>query len=118
MRRLRLVILVALAVTACADGASTPGPNDGASLDFNAKATIVVDDSGISPAVTQSRVGDAITVINRGTKDHGLTSDTIETGTLRPGESTTVFFTVPGSIELRDRADPSHSARIEVSAAG
>jgi plastocyanin len=117
MRRLLLAALTALVVTGCASGPSTPGPNDGASLDFTAKATIVIDDSGIRPELTQARVGDAITVTNRGTKDHGLTSETVDTGTLRPGESTTIFLTAAGTIDVQDRADASHKARIEVSAA-
>ena len=117
MRRILLVAFTALLVTSCNNGPDKPGPRDGDSFDFDIKATIVVDDSGIRPDLTQGQVGDAITVTNRGTKDHGLTSDTIDTGTLRPGESTTVFFTEPGSIEVRDRADPSYRARIEVSSA-
>jgi plastocyanin len=117
MRRLLLAALTALVVTACASGPSKPGPNDGASLDFTTKATIVVDDGGIRPELTQVRVGDAITVTNRGTNDHGLTSDTIDTGTLHPGESTTVFLTETGIIEVHDRADSSHKARIDVSGA-
>ena len=115
VRRLGLAVVVVLLATGCHQGASTPGRGDGASLDFDIKATIVVDDSGIHPDVTQGRVGEAITVTNRGTKDRGLTSDTIETGTLRPGESTTLFLTETGTIEVRDRTDPSHEARIEVS---
>jgi plastocyanin len=117
MRRLVLVALTALVAVACASGPSKPGPNDGASLDFNAKATITIDDGGIRPEVTQAHEGDAVTVTNRGTKDHGLTSDTIDTGTLHPGESTTVFLTATGTVDLHDRADSSHTARIEVSAA-
>ncbi len=39
------------------------------------------------------QVGDAITVVNKGTGDHGLTSTSIDTGTLHPGESTLVFLT-------------------------
>lgn len=115
VRRLCLAVLVAALAAGCAQGAPKPGPNDGAGLNFNIKATIVIDDSGIRPDLTQGRVGDAITVTNRGTKDHGLTSESIDTGTLRPGESTTVFFIETGSIEVRDRSDPSHKARIEVS---
>jgi plastocyanin len=107
------VVLVALLV-GCASGPAKPGPNDGASLNFDIKATIVVDDGAITPAVMNAKVGDAISVTNRGTKDHGLTSDKIETGTLRPGESTTVFLTEAGTVELHDRADASHTARIEV----
>ncbi|MEY2423792.1 MAG: hypothetical protein QOI95_3859 [Acidimicrobiaceae bacterium] len=116
MRRPLLIALIALVVTGCASSPSKPGPDDGASLDFTSKLTIVVDDTGITPPVTKGRVGDAITVTNRGTRDHGLTSDTIETGTLRAGESTTVFLTETGTVEVHDRADPSHTSRIEVSA--
>jgi plastocyanin len=115
MRQLLTAALIALVLTACYDGPAKPGPGDGSTLDFTSKATIVVDDNGIQPAVTTGRVGDAITVVNHGTKDHGLTSETIDTGTLRPGESTTVFLTATGTIEVTDRADPAHSARIEVS---
>ena len=117
MRRLLLVALALLLAIGCANGPSKPGPADGASLDFNTKATITIDDDGIRPELTQAHVGDAITVTNRGTTDHGLTSDTIDTGTLRPGESTTVFLTAAGTVALNDRADTSHKARIEVSAA-
>jgi hypothetical protein len=117
MRRLLLAALAALVVAACASGPSKPGPNDGASLDFTSKATIVIDDTGINPELTHARVGDAITVTNRGTKDRGITSETIDTGTLHPGESTTVFLTAAGTIDVHDRADPSHQARIEVLAA-
>jgi plastocyanin len=100
----------------CASGPAKPGPNDGVSLNFDTKATIVIDDIAITPPVLKAKVGDAISVTNRGTKDHGLTSDKIETGTLRPGESTTVFLTEEGTVELRDRADATHTARIEVAA--
>ena len=118
MRRLVLVALIALAITGCASGPYKPGPNDGASLDFSIKATIVIDDGGIQVHVDSPplRVGHAITVTNKGTKEHGLTSDSIDTGTLRPGESTTVFLTAEGTVELYDRADTSHKARIEVAA--
>jgi hypothetical protein len=120
--RLRLAILVLLLAVGCASGASKPGPNDGSSLSFVSVATFVIDDTGIRPDFSQHRagiaitvtVGDVLTVTNRGTKDHGLTSDSIETGTLRPGESTTVLFTEAGIIDAYDRADPSHTARIEV----
>jgi hypothetical protein len=115
MRRLVLA-LGALLFIGCSSSPSTPGPNDGASLNFESKATIVVDDAGIRPALTEARVGQAITVTNGGTTDHGLTSETIDTGTLRPGESTTVFLTATGTVVVRDRFEPTHTARIEVAA--
>lgn len=119
MLRRRLLTLFALIVViaGCSNDTDVPGPNDGSSLNFTPKLTIVVDDNGVDPAVTTAHVGDALTVVNRGTKDHGLTSETVDSGTLRPGESTIVFLTQTGTIELRDRADRSHTARIEVTAA-
>ena len=49
-----------------------------------------------------------------GTTDHGLTSDSIDTGTLHPNESTTIFVTAAGTIDVRDRAEPTHTAKIDV----
>jgi hypothetical protein len=115
-RRLLTLFVVIVVMAACSNDTDVPGPNDGSSLNFSPKATIVVDDTGIDPAVTTARVGDALTVVNRGTRDHGLTSETVDSGTLRPGESTVVFLTQTGTIELRDRTDRSHTARIEVMA--
>ena len=101
-------------LAACYSGDEKPGPNDGSTFSFDVKATITVDDSGIHPDVTTARVGDTLTVTNRGTRDHGLTSETIETGTLHPGESTTVYLSDAKTIEMHDRADPTHTGRIEV----
>ena len=100
----------------CSSGTHTPGRTDGASLNFDPKATITLDDNGIAPNVTTVHAGDAISVVNKGTQDHGLTSDSIDTGTLRPGESSVVYVTSLDSIDVHDRADPSHTARIEVRA--
>jgi plastocyanin len=110
-----VVVIVAVILAGCASGVTTPGPNDGASLDFDAKATIVVDDTDITPQLTPVHVGDAITVTNRGSRDHGLTSKTIDTGTLHPGESTVVYFTAEGRIDAYDRDTPDHKLEIDVS---
>jgi hypothetical protein len=115
--RLGLVAVTALLLTGCSHTATTPGPTDGSSLNFDSKATIVVDDSGFQPSVTKAHVGDALTVTNRGTKDHGLSSDTIDTGVLRPGESTIVFLTDAKTVQAHDRTDPSHTTSIEVAPA-
>ena len=97
MRRLRLAILVVLFAAACARRVDT-----GAERRRQPRLRRQGDHrrrrqrhpSRPSP---HAHVGEAVTVTNRGTKDHGLTSDTIDTGTLRPGESTTVFFTQTGN---------------------
>ena len=116
MRGVALVV-GALLLGACYSGEQKPGPNDASTLDFTITQTVVLDDSGIHPDVVHTRLSAAITVTNHGTRDHGLTSELVETGTLHPGESTTVFFTATGTIDAHDRADPSHTATIEVSPA-
>ena len=118
MRPRILAAAAAVSVLACGchHGSTTPGPNDGASLDFTSRATVTIDDAGIRPGSLQEHVGDAVTVTNAGTHDHGLTSDTIDTGTLRPGESTVVYFSAAGRIDAHDRTDPTHTLTIEVTA--
>ena len=116
-RRVRVLVAVVVALTlaaACASGPDEPGPNDGSGSDFDIKATNHVDDRGIDPAVTTVHTGQAISVVNTGTTDHGLTSDSIDTGTLHPNESTTIFVTAAGTIDVRDRAEPTHTAKIDV----
>jgi hypothetical protein len=123
MGRVARLVLIALAaaVVVCSAGCSEysgtqkPGPADGASLDFTSKATVVIDDNGISPANLRATVGEAVTVVNHGTVDRGLTSDTIDTGTLHPGDSTVLFLTAPGTIDAYDRTASSHRIEIDVS---
>jgi plastocyanin len=122
MRRLRplsFTVALLLLAGACHSGPAHPGPNDGAALNFDAKATLVIDDTGFQPATLHGRVGDAVTVTNKGTSPHGLTSEStdagvIDTGTLQPGESSTVFFTATGTITVHDRFAPDHTATIEI----
>lgn len=114
MRKVLAAAAVTIALAGCSHGDPKPGPNDPSSLDFTNTQSVVIDESGIHPDVVRGRIGDAITVTNRGTTDHGLTSESIETGTLHPGESTTVFFTQSETVTAHDRADPAHTVRIEV----
>ncbi len=109
-----LAAVLALGAGACSNDPDKPGPADGSSLNFDVKATIRVADGGIDPAITHVRTGEAIAVVNAGTQDHGLTSDSIDTGLLHPGESTIVYFTSAGTIDVRDRTNPSHTAKIDV----
>jgi plastocyanin len=97
------------------EGTAVPGPSDGASLDFTSRATVTIDDDTISPDSVRVRVGDAITVVNKGTRDHGVTSTSIDTGTLHPGESTVVFLTATGRVDAYDRDEPGRKLEIEVS---
>ena len=116
MRRLALAAAAALVLVACYSGDPKPGPNDASTLDFTSRQSVVIDESGIHPEVVRGTVGQAITVTNRGTSDHGITSESIETGMLHPGESTTVFFTQVETVEAHDRTNPTHTVRFEVAA--
>jgi hypothetical protein len=77
---------------------------------------VTVDDHAITPNSVHVRVGEAITIVNEGSRDHGLSSASIDTGTLRPGESTVVFMTETGRINAYDRDDADRRLDIEVAA--
>ena len=118
VRRLGVTTLVAAMMVFGAgchhQGAAVPGRSDGASLDFTSRSTVTIDDNGISPGSMRVQAGDAITVVNNGTRDHGVTSASIDTGILHPGESTLVFLTETGHIDAYDRDDPDRRLNIEV----
>jgi len=110
--------VIALGAGCQHEGNQVPGRSDGASLDFTGRATVTVDDDAITPNSVQVRVGDAITIVNKGSRDHGLTSASIDTGTLRPGESTVVFMTESGRIDAYDRDNTDRRLDIQVAADG
>ncbi|MEY2405890.1 MAG: Cupredoxin-like domain [Acidimicrobiaceae bacterium] len=114
-----VLIGLVLAGAGCGDDRADrrPGPLDGSALDFTSKATIVITESGIDPATLTVRVGDTITVDNRGKRPDGLSSLSIDSGVLQPGETSTVFFGEERTIEVASHADPSHTGTIVVTAA-
>jgi plastocyanin len=114
-----VLIALVLAGAGCGDDRADrrPGPLDGSALDFTSKATIVITESGIDPATLTVRVGDTITVDNRGKRPDGLSSLSIDSGVLQPGETSTVFFGEERTIEVASHADPSHTGTIVVTAA-
>ena len=118
VRRLGVVALLAATVGLGAgchhEGTAVPGRSDGASLDFTSRETVTIDDNGITPGSVRVQVGDAITVVNHGTRDHGVTSASIDTGILHPGESTLVFLTETGRIEAYDRDHSDRRLNIDV----
>jgi hypothetical protein len=117
VKRAALLVAAALVVAGCYGGTQKPGPTDGSNLDFGVTQTITVDDAGIHPDVINGHVGQAVDVTNKGTRDHTLSSESIDTGTIRPGESTTVYFSETARIDAHDRTDPTHTAKIEITAA-
>jgi len=117
VRRVALLVAAALAVAGCYSGAQKPGPEDGSDLDFGITQTVTIDDAGIHPNVITGHVGQAVSVTNRGTRDHTLSSESIDTGVIRPGETTTVYFSETATVDAHDRADPTHTATIKIAAA-
>jgi plastocyanin len=113
-----LVAAIGLSTGCEHEGAAVPGPSDGASLDFTSRATVTIDDNGITPNSVRVQVGDAITVVNEGNRDHGVTSGSIDTGTLRPGESTVVFLTTSETVDAHDRDNPDRKLEIVVTPDG
>jgi plastocyanin len=113
---LAVAALLALGIAGCGSDRADrkPGPQDGSALDFTSKATIALSESGFDPANLSIRVGDTITVENRGSRPDGLSSTSIDTGTLEPGESTTVFFGEARTVDIASHADPSHKGKIVV----
>jgi len=117
VKRAALFVAATLVVAGCYSGAQKPGPNDGSNLDFGVTQTITIDDTGIHPNVINGHVGQAVNVATQGTRDHTLSSTSIDTGTIRPRESTTVYFSETATIDAHDRTDPTHTAKIEIAAA-
>jgi len=117
VRKATLAAVAVLVLGGCYSGTQKPGPSDGSNLDFGITQTVVVDDSGIHPDVINGHVGQAVSVANHGTRDHTLSSESIDTGTLRPGETTTVYFSETATIDAHDRSDPTHTAKIKIEAA-
>jgi plastocyanin len=120
LRRAAMLLAVATLVVVGSAGCGSeradrkPGPQDGSALDFTSKATIRVTDAGFDPAELTVEVGDTITVENRGSRPDGLSSASVDTGTLEPGESTTVFFGEARTIDIASHADPTHKGKITV----
>lgn len=100
------------------DPGRTPGPNDGAGLEFDVDARITVDDDGFDPPTLQVQMFDTIEVTNAGDEPHGLQADLVDTGRMLPGETTTLFVDRPGTIEYLDPQAPDHTGTIEVAPAG
>jgi hypothetical protein len=111
-----LSVVAAFVSTGCSDEVAEPGPHDGASLVFTTRFTISIDEDAVAPNSLKVKVGEAIGVINNGTRAHGLTSGTIDTGTLLPGESTVVYLNEPGTINAYDRDAIDRKIEIEVAA--
>ena len=123
---LALLVLVPLAAGCGGDSEQTPTV---ASDDFAPKATIEVTDSGpltidIADGSSELGSGSVVLVTNTGRSDHrlvGTVDDTqlFDTGTLQPGNDTTLVVVADGDLHIADtatdravtvRVTPTHDA--------
>ncbi len=107
-----LLALVALAAAACSgDYAAEPTIP---SVPFDARLVVVIDSDGLSVEAGEGSAdvtldppsvpaGSVIAVRNADTDDHRIVAGTtIDTGVMRPGDTTTLVTTTEGDIELTD----------------
>jgi plastocyanin len=109
------VLLAATAGCGSADP-SPPTPSDLEEIDLSVDHTIVVDDDGFDPDTLEITAGEVIQVVNEGESEHSLTAEDrrFDTGSMQPGDDTTLVLTEPGEVTVFDLADPDHSATITV----
>jgi plastocyanin len=115
----RYVMAAALLVIAgCGepDPDREPGPRTLEGFDFEVDDTVVVDESGFDPTTVTVSAGDVIELRNDGDERHTFTADEgrFETGTLEPGEATTVVLDDPGRVTYHDALAPENAGVIEV----
>jgi plastocyanin len=108
-----------LVATTAGCGSADPGPptpSDLDEIDLSVDHTIVVDDDGFDPETLEITAGEVIQVVNEGESEHSLTAEDrrFDTGSLQPGDDTTLVLTEPGEVTVFDLADPDHSATITV----
>lgn len=127
--RLRPLVLVAVVLAsplvACSGDRGTEPTLP--TVELSPRLVVSVDDDGFSvergdtddPAITAdppaAPTGTVIEVRNDGDSDNRVSDDdTIDTGVMRPGDTTTVVLTSEGPLELRDAS--GHALTIDVTA--
>lgn len=116
MRRFALLALVLLAA-GCVDAKpSTPSAADLEAIDLSPDHTITVDDDGFDPAELEIEAGEVVRLVNDGTQVHTFTAEgqRFDTGTLEPGDDTTLVLTEPGEVVYWDAEAPDHTATLTV----
>jgi hypothetical protein len=107
-RSTAVLVLAGLSSLAGCDRSDGPGPGrSGPGLSLAPVAEVVWTDDGLATAMVTVGTDQAVQVSNQGSEPRRLAGDKLDTGILRPGESTTLYLTRPGRFELRDPADPA-----------
>jgi hypothetical protein len=114
-RWLLVVVVLGLPVLAAACAGDHPAAPTIGSVDFTPRLVLQVDEQGFEvdrgvtddPVVTadppSAPEGTVIEIRNGGSTDHRVTDGgTLDTGILRPGDTTTVVLTAEGDLDLHD----------------
>jgi plastocyanin len=122
MNRFALLVVAAVAVVGLAacgdDSSSTSTTADLSSAVPVSSATVTITGAGFDPDSVSVPAGKAVTFTNNDDQDHRVAADdsSFDTGTLHPGDSTVVLFTVPGTVKYKDALDPSQTGQVQVTA--
>jgi hypothetical protein len=89
-----------------------------ASVDFTPRSVVVIRDDGtlaLGKGEQTTEVGAVLVIRNDSDQPRRVRAGTtIDTGLLRPGDSTVVVLSSAGELELRERDDPARSMRLTV----
>lgn len=119
IRRLAVVVAVAL-LAGCGDSdPSAPTAADLEGIDVSPDHTIVVDEDGYEPAELDVESGDVLLLVNEGDQAHSFTADEqrFDTGRMEPGDETVLVLTEPGEVPFHD-VEAGHSGVLTVTARG
>jgi len=112
-----LVLSVALA--ACA-GTRAAEPTV-ATVNFSPKTVLDVDEAGITSTPIEVidgavalRAGNVVEVNNTGAGEHRVTGPGVDTGILKPGDTTTVVVNKVGDLQIVDLFHPDHQLVLRV----
>ncbi len=112
---LALAALVALMSGCSSDDRVADRPEG---VEFDIDAELVVDDDGFAPERLEVTEGDTVELRNEGEDVHRLTSDSIDSGLMQPGDTVTLRFDEPGTVEYHDTEAPEHEGTIVVAPLG
>jgi len=111
--------VLALGLAGCA-GTRAAEPT-AATVNFSPKTVFDVSEAGITSTPIEVidgavalKAGNVVEVSNTGAGEHRVTGPGIDTGILKPGDTTTVVVTKVGDLQIVDLFDPEHHLVLRV----
>jgi len=114
-----IALCVSVGLGGCA-GTKAAEPT-AATVNFAPKTVLAVDEAGITSVplevidgAVSLQAGNVIEVANTGTTERRVTGAGIDTGIMRPGDTTTVVVSKAGEVSVVDVYEPSHHLILRV----